>query len=285
MTHEPPLVAYDLTDGIATIALNNPDKGNPFTLALAHALVDALDQADQDPAARVVILTARGPHFCVGADLSSGGFDFEGQTDATDVDWKEPAGLVSMRLYELNKPVIAALRGAAVGAGSTVILAADYRLAAPDTRLGYVFSERGIYPEGVSAWFLPRLVGLGTALDWMLSGRILKADAAAEAGLLHGVHEDVDAAARTLAQELAATTAPVSAGVIRRLLLHASGPATPYDIQRIDSRLIASIATSPDAAEGVTSFFERRTPAFPGRVPTDLPTWLPWLAASDDKDQ
>lgn len=119
----------------------------------------------------------------------------------------------------------------------------------------------------------------------MVSGRIVKADAAAEAGLLHGVHEDVDSAALDLARELAATTAPVSAGVIRRLLLHASGPVTPYDIQGIDSRLIASIATSPDAAEGVASFFERRTPAFPGRVPTDLPAWLPWLAASDDKDQ
>jgi enoyl-CoA hydratase/carnithine racemase len=267
-------IAYTVEGQVATIALNRPEKGNGYTEEMGAELVLAFDAADHDPDVRVVVLAGRGANFCVGADLSGGTFS---SGELLPPDWKEPAGIVSTRIFAMNKPVIAALRGAAVGAGSTIILACDYRLAQVGTRIGYVFSRRGIHPEGTSAWFLPRIVGLGTALDWMISGRLIGADEALQAGLVHSVHEDVDAAAAALAADLTATTAPVSTAVIRRLLFHALAVPTPHDIQPIDSRLIAESINSVDAIEGVMSFFERHPPAFTGRVPDDLPAWLPWL--------
>lgn len=269
------IVEYAAQDGIATIDLNRPEAGNGYTVELSEALVAAFDTADADPDVKVVILSGRGKNFCVGADLSGGGFGSVGGEALPD-DWTEPAGVVALRIFAMDKPVIAALHGAAVGGGTTITLPCDYRLAAPGTRLGFVFSQRGIYPEGCSAWFLPRLVGLGTAFDWMISGRLIDAEEAQSRGLIHGVHDDVEAAARELAERLVRTTAPVSTATIRRLLYFGAGVARPSDVQPIDSALIASIFDSPDAYEGVASFFERREPDFPGRVPDDLPAGIPW---------
>jgi enoyl-CoA hydratase/carnithine racemase len=181
-------------------------------------------------------------------------------------------------MFALDQPVIAAVRGAAVGVGSTMLLPADYRLAATDTRFGFVFTRRGIYPEGGSTWFLPRLVGLGRALDWMLSGRLIPADEALAAGLVHAVHEpgDVLAKAYDLARELIAVTAPISTAVIRQALYRMSAYDSPEPAFRLDSQLIASVAGNPDTVEGVVSFFERRPPNFTGTVPGDLPGFLPW---------
>jgi enoyl-CoA hydratase/carnithine racemase len=183
-----------------------------------------------------------------------------------------------MRIFAMNKPVIAAIRGAAVGAGSTIILPADYRLAATDARFGFVFSRRGLYPEGASTWFLPRLVGLGRAMDWMVSGRVFDAEEALAAGMVHRLCEpgEVLAQAYELARELIVKTAPVSVAVIRQMLYRMSPLDSPLPVQRMDSRLIASCATSQDAMEGVLSFLQRRDPRWTGQVPTDLPDYLPW---------
>ncbi|PXY19092.1 enoyl-CoA hydratase-related protein [Prauserella muralis] len=269
-------ITYRTADRIATVALNRPHARNGYTVRMADELADALGRADADDDVRVVVLTGEGTDFSVGADLSQGGFDFDSTEPGTQ--WQEPAGRVSKRVFTMNKPVIAAIRGAAIGGGITITLSADYRLAATDARFGFVFVRRGIYPEGASAWFLPKLVGLGRAMDWMISGRVFDAEEAHAAGLVQSVHEPerlLDAAYE-LAADLAANTAPVSVAVTRQLLYRMSNMDSPFPVHEVDSQLIASIATNPDSVEGVLSFLQKRPPEFRLRVGSDLPAFLPW---------
>jgi enoyl-CoA hydratase/carnithine racemase len=272
-------IRYAVDGPVATVALHRPERRNGYTVRMADELADALGVADADPGVRAVVLTATGDDFCVGADLAGGGLG--SLTVQAPADWREPAGRCALRIFEMAKPVIAAIRGAAVGAGSTIVLPCDYRLASTDARFGYVFVRRGIVPEGASAWFLPRIVGLGRALDWMVSGRVFDAREALAGGLVHRLYEpgEVLDAAYALARELASTAAPVAVAVTRQLLYRMSALDSPYPLDALDSRLILDGAGSPDAVEGVTSFFERRTPNFPGSVPRDLPPYLPWLDA------
>jgi enoyl-CoA hydratase/carnithine racemase len=283
--HEYAEISYQVADRIATITLNRPQARNGYTVAMSNELADALDRADLDEDVRVVVFTGAGKDFCVGGDLSSGGLDLP---DEDSDGWDEPAGRCSMRIFTMNKPVIAAVQGAAVGAGSTIILSADYRFAATNARFGFVFSRRGLYPEGASTWFLPRLVGLGTALDWMVSGRVFDAEEARVAGLVHSLYEPEDLLnkAYETAREIIATTSPVSVAVTRQMLYRMSPLESPFPVQRLDSRLIAGCASNPDTVEGVLSFLQRRSPQFPGTVAKNLPDFLPWReSGDDDRDQ
>lgn len=268
-------IAYVVTDRIATITLDRPEARNGYTARMADEIAAALAAANADPDVRIVVLTGAGPDFCVGADLSAGGF-----AASDEVDWVEPATRVCRPMFGMDKPVICAVRGAAVGVGSTMLLPADFRLAGTDVRFGFVFSRRGIYPEGGSTWFLPRIVGMGRAMDWLISGRLIKADEALAAGLVTSLHppDDVLAAAYALARELIAVTAPVSTAVIRQALLRMSAYDSPEPAFALDSQLIASCGRSADAVEGVQSFLQRRPPDFPGAVPEDMPDFLPWAA-------
>ncbi|MBB3666151.1 MULTISPECIES: enoyl-CoA hydratase-related protein [Prauserella salsuginis group] len=270
-------ITYRVTDRIATVTLNRPEARNGYTVRMADELAAAFDRADRDPEVRVVVLTGEGKDFSVGADLSQGGFDFDPDT-GPDAAWQEPAGRCSKRIFTMDKPVIAALHGSAVGGGLTITLSADYRLAAADSRFGFVFTRRGIYPEGASAWFLPRLVGMGRAMDWMISGRLFDAAEAEQAGLVHRVHDPAGLldAAYALAADLAANTAPVSVAVTRQLLYRMSALDSPAPVHEVDSKLIASIGTNPDAAEGVLSFLQKRRPRFTLSPDKDLPDFLPW---------
>ncbi|MGW4029472.1 enoyl-CoA hydratase-related protein [Streptomyces sp. NPDC004838] len=285
-------ITYAVEDRVATVTLNRPEARNGYTRLMADELASALRAADADHAVRVVVLTGAGKDFCVGADLSGGGGTDRGFTRTVDDDtaarieagtYQEPAGVVTRVLYAMNKPVIAAVLGAAVGVGSTMLLPADFRLAAHDAKFGFPFTRRGIVPEGASAWFLPRLVGLGTAMDWLVSGRILSAAEALSAGLVTSLHdaERVLDAAYELAREIASTTAPVSVAVTRQLVYRMAWAETPEQVHRLDSRLVFDTVRGADAQEGVRSFFERREPKFPGRVPEDLPPYLPWLDGDD----
>jgi enoyl-CoA hydratase/carnithine racemase len=272
-------ITYEVKGPVATIALNRPERRNGYTVRMADELADAFPRADADDGIRVVVLTGHGKDFCVGADL--GGETFADRAIPTgDVPpgYHEPAGRASLAIFAMNKPVIAAIRGAAVGAGSTITLPADYRFAADDSRFGFVFTRRGIVPEGASTWFLPRLVGMGTALDWMISGRVFDAAEAHAAGLVHRLYESdqVLPAAYELAEELASKTAPVSVAVTRQLLYRMAAQDSPFPARDLDSQLIAGAAGNPDAIEGVVSFLQRRPPEFTGRVSTDLPDYLPW---------
>lgn len=293
-------VALDTSDAILTITLDRPDQLNAFNPAMLRELIEAFDIADADDAVRAVIVTGAGRHFCAGADLSGGGatFDYASGSRWSDVgspvgpdgaiDFSHPGvrdggGQLTLRIFNAKKPVIAAINGAAVGIGATMTLAMDFRLASESARFGFVFARRGIVPEAASSWFLPRLVGISTALDWCMSGRILPAEEAHAAGLVRAVHapDDLLPAARALARALTAESAPVSVALTRAMLWRMMGASHPIEAHKLDSRLVWSRGGSEDAREGVASFLEKRDAAYPDRVSVDLPHFAPWL---DDPD-
>lgn len=269
-------ITYMVAERVATLTLNRPEARNGYTIGMADELAHAFEAANADDDVRVVVLTGEGKHFCVGADLSGGSLNVS--EGGSEDGWVEPATRATRPMYNLEKPIIAAVRGAAVGVGSTMLLPADFRIASTDSRFGFVFSQRGIYPEGGSSWFLPRLVGMGKAMDWMISGRIIPADEALAAGLVTALYEpdEVLDKAYELARELIANTAPVSTAVIRQAMYRMSALDSPEGAFLLDSKLIAGIGSSPDAIEGVMSFLERRPATFPGLVSKDQPDFLPW---------
>jgi enoyl-CoA hydratase/carnithine racemase len=280
---------YSVEDGIATITLNRPDKLNAFNTTMMNEMISAFDETDGDDNVRAVIITGAGRAFCAGADLSAGAATFN--YDARDALHREArmregvqrdgGGLLTLRIYDSLKPVISACNGAAVGVGVTMQLAMDIRLASDTARYGFVFARRGINPEACSSWFLPKLVGVQTALEWCYTGRIFPASEALEKGLVRSVHapDDLLPAAHAIAREIADNTAPVSVAVTRQLLWRMAGASHPMEAHRADSRGIQARGRSGDAAEGVTAFLEKRPPVYPDKVSKDLPDlWPHWTA-------
>jgi enoyl-CoA hydratase/carnithine racemase len=153
----------------------------------------------------------------------------------------------------------------------------DVRIAASGTKIGFVFARRGIVPEACSSWFLPRLVGISQALEWVETGRVFTAEEAHAGGLVRSVHpaEDVVGAARELALEIAGEAAPVSVALARRLMWTMLGAAHPMEAHRADSRAMFARGQSADAAEGVTAFLEKRPARFSDRVSDGLPELFP----------
>jgi len=279
-------VLYSVADGIATITLHRPEKMNAFTAQMRDELVAAFDETDADDAVRAVIITGAGRAFCAGADLSSGGktFDYAARNEAArdayrvgDV-YRDGGGIVTLRIFRSLKPVIGAINGPAVGIGVTMQLPMDIRMASTDARFGFVFARRGITPEAASSWFLPRLVGMQTALEWCFTGRVFKAQEALDRGLVRSLHapEDLMPAVRALAREIADNTAPVSIALTRQMLWRMAGAEHPMRAHRIDSRAIQARGQSPDAGEGVSSFLEKRQPAYLNKVSSDMPNFFPW---------
>ncbi|HJR25189.1 MAG TPA: crotonase/enoyl-CoA hydratase family protein [Acidimicrobiales bacterium] len=277
-----PDIALDLEDRILTITLDRPDRLNAFTVPMQRELVEALDRVDEDPDVRVVVVTGRGRGFCAGADLAFGAdtFDIGAGSPATGGGERRPhrdeGGLVTLRLYQCTKPVIAAINGPAVGVGATMTLPMDVRLASETARFGFVFARRGIVPEACSSWFLPRVVGINTALEWTFTGRVFGADEALARGLVRSVHapDDLLPAAYELAREIADNTSAVSIAMTRQMLWRMLGEEHPMAAHRVDSNGIAKLGQSADAREGVTSFLEKRPPQFTDKVPADVPS--PW---------
>ena len=282
-------LAYELEDGVATITLNRPDKLNAFNTQMMKDLIAVFDVTDADDAVKAVIVTGAGRGFCAGADLSAGGetFDYDkrgGEDQAArqrDGVQRDGGGLVSLRIYDSLKPVIAAVNGPAVGVGVTMQLPMDIRLASTEARFGLVFARRGLNPEAASSWFLPRLVGVQTALEWCYTGRIFSAQEAMERGLVRSLHapDELLPAAKALAREIVENTAPVSIAITRQLIWRMAGAPHPMDAHRADSRGIQIRGAMDDAREGVMSFLEKRPAVFPNRVSTDLPDiWPHWQA-------
>lgn len=279
-------IAYDLVDGIATITLDRPDRLNAFTKQMQVELVDACDRIDADPAVRSVVVTGRGRGFCAGADLGAGDATFDrdaGQASGAielepDGRHRDEGGLVALRLFNLTKPVIAAINGPAAGVGVTMTLPMDIRLASTEARFGFVFARRGIVPEACSSWFLPRVVGISQAMEWCATGRVFGAEEALAGGLVRSVHapDELLPAAYELAGEIATSTSAVSVALTRSLLWRMLGEPHPMAAHRLDSALVDACGASDDAREGVTSFLEKRPPSFPCRVPEDLPAPYPW---------
>src|SRR5436190_12533174 len=214
-------IRYEVADGVLTITLNRPDRLNAFTGTMANELIAAFDASDEDDDVRVVMVTGEGRGFCAGADLGGGGDTFNWSDVATDDGQpRDTGGLVSLRIYDSLKPVIAAINGPAVGVGITMTLAMDIRLAAQGAKIGFVFASRGIVPEACSSWFLPRLVGISQAMEWVATGRVFDAEEAQRGGLVRSVHapDELLGAANTLAREIADNAAPVSVALARRML-------------------------------------------------------------------
>jgi enoyl-CoA hydratase/carnithine racemase len=281
-------VRYEVAGGVATVTLHRPDRLNAFTATMARELTAAFDATDADDNVRVVLLTGSGRGFCAGADLGQGAstFDATDETRAAErVDFetiggvpRDGGGMVSLRIAASRKPVIAAINGPAVGVGATMTLPADVRIAAESARFGFVFARRGLVPEAASSWFLPRIVGISQAMEWVATGRVFDAAEALAGRLVSRVVPDAGLlpAARALAAEIAENTSAVSVALSRQMLWSMLGADTPWEAHRLDSRAIFRLGQGPDAVEGVTSFLEKRPPAFPGRVgdfADIVPTW------------
>jgi enoyl-CoA hydratase/carnithine racemase/L-amino acid N-acyltransferase YncA len=275
-------ITTELSDHVLTITLNRPDRLNAWTQTMFGELMTAFDQADSDDEVRAVIVTGAGRGFCAGADLERGGDTFT-KRDHEDPDTipRDSGGRLTLRIFDMTKPVIAAINGPAVGIGATMTLPMDVRLAAEDARIGFVFVRRGIVPEACSSWFLPRVVGISRAMEWVATGRVFDAREALEGGLVRSLHpkgELLDAA-QTLAREIAEHAAPVSVALARRMLWRTLGAEHPMLAHRTDSRGMLYRGRSADAAEGIAAFLEKRAAVFPDKVSGGLPDIMPgWTA-------
>lgn len=277
-------ILLDRTDGIATITLNRPDRLNAFNVAMMRDLIAAFDEIDADDDVRAVVVTGAGRAFCAGADLAAGSesFDYDELAsrsgDSPPRTRRDGGGLLTLRIFRCTKPVIAAINGHAVGVGATMTLPMDVRFAADTSRFGFVFAARGIVPEACSSWFLPRVVGISRAAEWMYTGRVFDAAEALEGGLVRSLHPaaDVVEAATALAREIAVNAAPLSVALSRMMLWRGLTMTHPMEAHWVESRAVRHTGALADAREGITAFFEKR-PADWSLSPTaDLPEWVPW---------
>ena len=277
-------INLDIAGGVATITLHRPEKMNAFTRVMMDEIIQAIDTTDADDSVRAVIVTGHGDRaFCAGADLTpeDGGHVFSDPNpvgDLSDERVRDGGGRLTLRLFDSKKPLIGACNGVAVGVGATMQLPFDVRLASDNARFGFVFARRGITPEAASSWFLPRLVGMQTALEWCMTGRIFDAAEAHERGLVRSVHPQGELldAAHGIAREIAENTSAVSVAMTRAMLWRLGAAGHPMDAHKIDSRAIYRLSRSEDAKEGIASFLEKRAPAYPDTVSEDMPDFYPW---------
>lgn len=267
-------------DGVLTLTLHRPDKLNAFTATMMRELLEVYDYVDREDAVRVVVVTGAGRGFCAGADLSGGGDTFDVGRDGEEPTStpRDGGGLVSLRIFDCKKPVIAAINGPAVGVGITQTLPMDVRLASEKAKFGFVFARRGIAPEAASSWFLPRVVGISKAMEWVATGRIFGPGEALAAGLVSEVlaPDALLPRAYEIAREIAVNTSPVSVALSRQMMWKMLCASHPMEAHRVDSKAIEFMGASPDAKEGVTSFLEKRPPRFALSVANDLPDFYPF---------
>jgi len=267
-----------LEDGVMTVTLNRPDKLNAFNTAMSRELIDFFHGANAMDEVRAIVVTGAGRAFCAGADLGGGGDTFNYRGEEPIDRHRDGGGLLTLRIFESKKPVIAAINGPAVGVGATMTLPMDVRIAARGARMGFVFARRGIVPEACSSWFLPRLVGISRAMEWVATGRVFPAEEAHAGGLVtHLVEpEALLDTARGLAREIADNTSAVSVALARQLLWRMLGADHPMEAHKVDSKCIFWAGQQADAKEGVTSFLEKRPARFTLRPSRDMPPFYPW---------
>ena len=265
-------------DRVLTVTLNRPERLNAFTTQMMLDWLQLLDAIDADDEIRAVIVTGAGRGFCAGADLGGGGETFDASRQESIEQHRDGGGRVTLRLFECKKPVIAAINGPAVGVGVTMTLPMDVRLASEEARFGFVFARRGIVPEAASSWFLPRVVGISQAMEWVATGRVFGAAEALAGRLVSRVLPPAELlpAARALAREIAENTSAVSVALARQMLWKMLGADHPMQAHQVDSKAIFSMGRSPDAYEGVQSFLEKRPPRFSMRPSSDMPAFYPW---------
>lgn len=267
-------IIYERADGILTITLNRPDRMNAFTYRMRDELLDAFARAEGDDEIRAVIITGAGRAFCAGADLAGGESSFAG----VDAEWRDGGGMVALAMYAFNKPIVAAFNGAAAGIGATLCLPADIRIASEHAKFGFVFTRRGIVLESCASWFLPRIVGIEQALRWSLSGRVFSAAEALAGRLISEVVPpgELLPRAREICGDLTEQTSAVSVALVRQMLWRMSATSHPMEAHRVESAMFSAMGSSPDAAEGVAAFLEKRPAGFAMRASSDMPEAYPW---------
>lgn len=282
---------YRVEEHILTLTLNRPEQLNAFTVEMADELVDAFRRASEDDDVRAIVVTGAGRAFCAGMDLSVPGnvFGLDETQRPTVADMhdrmddpaihrgvRDTGGRVTLAIYDCKKPVIGAINGPAVGIGATMTLAMDIRLASEKARIGFVFGKIGVVPEACSSWFLPRIVGIQQALEWVYSGDILTAEEALAGKLVRSVHapDDLLPAAYALARKFSVNKSPVAVAFARQMLYRNAAQPHPVEAHRIDS--LAMFYTSlEDGKEGVRSFLEKRDPQYAGKA-SAMPDCYPW---------
>jgi len=284
-------INYRIEDRILTLTLNRPEQLNAFTVEMANELVHAFNRASDDDAVAAIIVTGAGRAFCAGMDLSAPGNVFgldEAQRPtlgdmhhhlhdpATVAGVRDTGGRVTLAIFNCKKPVIAAINGAAVGIGATMTLAMDVRLASEKARIGFVFGKIGIVPEACSSWFLPRIVGIAQALEWIYSAEIFDGTEALRGGLVKAVHapDSLLPEAYKLARKFTESRSPVATALTRQMLYRNSAQSHPLEAHRVDS-LAMFYASIGDGKEGVQSFLEKRAPHFTGKA-SQMPPFYPW---------
>lgn len=273
---------YEIKKGIATVTLYRPDAMNAFTHIMRKELTWIFGEADQDDSVRAIVVTGAGKAFCAGADLSSGGSAFnrtmQERRRVAIGDHRDGGGQVALAIFKCRKPVIAAINGHAVGVGITMTLPMDIRIVSEDARIGFVFTRRGVVPEACSSWFLPRIVGISKAAEWIYTGRVFRAPEEAASGLFnHVVPQDrVLDKAMVLAGEIAENTSAVSVALSKALLWHGFAEGDPQSVHLIDSRCFYWMGQQEDSREGVESFLEKRRPRFAMKASCDMPDFYPW---------
>ncbi len=280
-------IDYQVNDLILTLSLNRPDQMNSFTVEMAKELVHAFNRASDDDEVSAIVVTGKGRAFCAGMDLTREGnvFGLDESQKPTLKDMEEnynvdgisdTGGMVNLSIYDCKKPVIAAINGAAVGIGATMLAAMDIRLASSKAKIGFVFEKIGITPEACSSWFLPRVVGISQALEWVYTGEIFDAQTAKDARFVRSIHEPEDLleAAYKIARSITQKS-QVSITLARQMMLRLSAAPHPRDAHNVDS-LSIFYASQLDGKEGVKSFLEKREPNFTSKSSTDMPDFYPW---------
>lgn len=266
------------SEGVLTVTLHRPERLNAFTVPMMVELLRLFDEIDADDEVRAVVVTGAGRAFCAGADLGGGGGTFDASREEAAGEHRDGGGRVTLRIFECSKPVIAAINGPAVGVGATMTLPMDVRIASEAARFGFVFCRRGIVPEAASSWFLPRVVGISQAMEWVATGRVFPAAEALAGGLVSRVVAPAELlpVAHGIAREIAENTSAVSVALARQMLWRMLGADHPMEAHRVDSQAIFAMGRSPDAYEGVQSFLEKRPPRFSMKVSRDMPAFFPW---------
>jgi len=268
---------YEVADHVCTLTLHRPDRLNAVTATMIEELIAAFDRIDPDDDVRAVLATGAGRALCAGADRGRGGETFS-REGVAPTEHRDGGGRVTLRMFDLKKPVIGAINGPAVGFGATFTLAMDVRLASSAARFGFVFSRRGVVPEACSTWFLPRVVGIAQAAEWVYTGRVFDADEALRGRLVSRVLEPAALlpAAMAIAREIADNTSAVSVALSRQLMWKLLGADHPMAAHRLDSQGMFWTGRSADAREGVSSFMEKRPARFTQKPSVDMPPFYPW---------
>ena len=273
-------VRTEVRENSLIIYLSREERMNAFTLTMQQEIVKVLDDAEEDDDIKAIIFTGDGKAYCAGADLSSGGDTFDnrkGRERTNDVV-RDSGGLLTLRLFKCKKPLIAAVNGAAVGIGATMLLPMDTRICSDQARFGFVFAKRGIVPEAASSWFLPRLIGINKALELCYTGKVISAEEAKEIRLISEIlnQDKLIDRALEIAKEFTAESSQISIALTRQMMWRMLGADDPMEAHKIDSRAVFELGQSGEAIEGVNSFLEKRPPSFPGKVSKDMPSFFPW---------